>query len=274
MSAEADRSSGDSLSLVDLHTHFVPGVDDGARSTEEALAALGALCAQGVTRVATTPHLRASRAGGSRKLVVREKYEALRSAAAEALPDLGLSLAYEVRLDEPEVDLSDRSLGLSDRHLLVEFSMLVMPAFPVETLEVATRQDWVPVLAHPERYSGIEARYRMIAAWREMGALMCLNVASLWGRYGREAETVAHRMLADGLVDVIASDHHARPNRSESVRQAWDRLAEAGHQEAARLLLSANPGAILDGLDPAPVPAVRLGDGWSGRIKRFIGWSR
>jgi protein-tyrosine phosphatase len=260
--------------LVDLHNHFVPGVDDGARTVDEAIDALTELFESGVTRVATTPHLSASRASGSRRVEIQQSFEELRTAVEEAIPDLSLSLAYEVRLDEPDVELDDRSLGLSDRHLLVEFSMLRMPAYSIETLNVAARQDWVPVLAHPERYAGVEPRYGLIQTWRDAGVVMCVNAASLWGRYGREAEFVARRMLADGAVDIIASDHHARPGRSETLRQAWDRLAEAGHDEVAVLLLSENPKAILDGRNPLPVPPIHLGEGWMDRLKRIVGRPR
>ena len=260
--------------LADLHNHFVPGVDDGARTIDEAIAALKELFESGVTRVATTPHLSASRASGSRRVEIQESFDKLRAAAKQAIPDLSLRLAYEVRLDEPDVELSDRSLGLGDRHLLVEFSMLMMPAYSIETLNTVARQDWVPVLAHPERYAGVGERYGLIQTWRDAGVVMCVNAASLWGRYGREAELVARRMLADGTVDIIASDHHARPGRSETVRQAWDRLLEVGHDEAAVLLLSENPAAILDGQDPVPVPPIHLGEGWMKRLKRIVGRSR
>ena len=111
--------------LADLHNHFVPGVDDGARTIDEAIAALKELFESGVTQVATTPHLSASRASGSRRVEIQESFDELRAAATQAIPDLSLRLAYEVRLDEPDAELSDRSLGLGDRHLLVEFSMLM-----------------------------------------------------------------------------------------------------------------------------------------------------
>jgi tyrosine-protein phosphatase YwqE len=260
--------------LADLHNHFVPGVDDGARTVEEAIAALKELYESGVTRVATTPHLSSRRASGPRKVEIQASFEELRRVAERAIPDLSLSLAYEVRLDEADVELGDRSLGLSDRHLLVEFSMLMVPAYPMETLNTAVQQDWVPVLAHPERYAGIEARYGLIQTWRDAGVVMCVNAASVWGRYGREAEWAVRRMLADGAVDLIASDHHARPGRSATMRQVWDLLLETGHDEAARLLLSENPAAILDGGDPLPVPPVHLSEGWTERLKRMVGRSQ
>ena len=268
------RIDGELPTLVDLHNHFVPGVDDGARTVDDAISTLEELSAQGVRRVATTPHLSASRATGPRKLLIETKFKELQAAAEEAVAEVELSLAFEVRLNDPDADLSDRSLGLSRRHLLVEFSMLALPAYSVETLGVVARQDWVPVLAHPERYAGVEARYPLIEAWRRAGAVMCVNAASLWGAHGREAEAVSRRMLADGAVDLIASDNHARSGRSETVRQTWDLLTEEGHQDIARLLISSNPWAILEGRDPARVPPIRLNERWTRRLKRFIGRSR
>lgn len=261
--------------LVDLHNHFVPGVDDGARSLAEAIATLNELSSAGVNRVATTPHLSASRAAGPRKLEIEARFAELKAEAARSAPDVTLSLGFEVRLDEPGADLGDRTLGLSDTYLLVEFSMLLMPAFPNETLDSAVSQGWLPVLAHPERYAGVERRYSLLQSWREDGVIMCVNAASLWGGYGPEARWVSRRMLADGAVDVIASDHHARPGRSTSVRDAWDFLAEEGHAEAAKLLLSDNPSAILNAEAPAAVPPIHLPDeGWTSRLKRFVGRSR
>lgn len=266
--------SAEAPSLVDLHNHLVPAVDDGARTVEEAIATLREFAALGVRRVATTPHLAASRAAGPRVRGVVESFAELRAAAAESAPEIELSLGFEIRLDEPDVELSDPELGLGDRHLLVEFSMLMMPAYPVATLETAIRQGWIPVLAHPERYAGVAERYPMVARWREAGALMCVNSGSLQGLHGREAEWVARRMLADGAVDLIASDNHARPGRCETVRAAWDLLVEGGFEPAARLLLRDNPAAVLDGRDPQPVPPIHLADGWSERLRRLVGWSR
>ena len=228
----------------------------------------------GISRVVTTPHLDGARTSGSRRERIESAFQELASAAEVTVPEIQLELAYEIRIDDPETDLSDRSLGLSGGGaILVEFPQLAMPAYSDSMLGVVVDQGWVPVLAHPERYSGIEIGYDSIRRWREMGAIMCLNVGSLLGEHGPEASRVAFRMLSDGLADVIASDHHARPRRSTTVRRGWDLITADGSDvaiEAARTMLVTNPRALLSGDPLLPVSGLERGGGWLGQLKRRL----
>lgn len=257
--------------LVDLHCHFVPGVDDGARDLADAIAQLAEYDRQGIRTVVTTPHLAASAARGQWRDEIEAGFAGLAAAVSQECPSIDLSLSFEFRLDDPDADLSDRSIGIGDGGgLLVEFPMLAMPAYPDRMLELVLAADWKPVLAHPERYSGVERSYGWIARWREMGALMCLNAGSLWGEHGGEAQRVARRMLADSSVDLIASDNHARPHRAATVRQAWEYLAEAGCEEQATLLTATNPAAVLHGHRLTAVPPCEPRAGWVDRLRRLV----
>lgn len=254
-------------SLADIHCHLVPGVDDGARSIQDAIHYLREFLSAGISLVVTTPHLPADPSLPERRRRIDESFQELREASASALAGLDLEVAYEIRLDDPEADLADPGLGFGDGRLLVEFPMLMLPAYPGRMLEVVLRQDRTPVLAHPERYMGIERHYDWVRRWREMGTLLCLNAGSLLGEYGPEATRVARRMLAEGHVDCIASDHHGRPARSTSLRQVFDLVARDGDEEAARLLMSVNPTAIARGDPVLPVPPFRLDGGWLRRMR-------
>jgi protein-tyrosine phosphatase len=249
-------------------------VDDGAPTVDAGVEALTSFFNAGIRRVVTTPHLDGARVQGSRRRFIETAFQELATAAAAVLPDVRLELAYEVRIDDPEIDLSDRTLGLSDGGgLLVEFPQLALPAYSDRMLQVVIDQGWVPVLAHPERYAGIGLAYEWIERWRTLGAVMCLNVGSLFGEYGPEAERVARRMLASGQVDLIASDHHARPRRSTTLRRGWDLLTtgqSAETLEAVHMLMVSNPLAILSGSAPLPVPAIGFGGGWLDSVKRRL----
>jgi len=257
--------------LVDLHCHFVPGVDDGARDVTEAIAQLVEYDRQGIRTVVTTPHLAASAAHGQWRDAIEAAFEELAEAASRECPGIDLSRSFEFRLDDPDADLSDRSIGLGEGdRLLVEFPMLAMPAYPDRMLEIVLAAGWIPVLAHPERYSGVERAYGWIARWREVGALTCVNAGSLWGEHGGEAQRVVRRMLADSSVDLIASDNHARPHRAATVRQAWDYLAEAGCEEQATLLTAVNPAAVLAGDRLTGVSPCEPRSGWMDRLRRLV----
>lgn len=243
--------------LVDLHCHLVPGVDDGAPRLEDALRYLDVFADRGIDRVATTPHLPARLAGSPYRREVEESFRGLREATSERGPDVELSLAYEVRLDGTRVDPGDRGLWLGPGgHVLVEFSMLSLPSDPEGPLRTLLEDGLIPVLAHPERYRGLNAAYGWVGRWREMGVRLCLNAGSVWGVYGRQAEELSRRMLEAGEADLVGSDHHARPRRADDLGRAWDELTDRYPDggPAIRRLLSDNPRAVLDGGATEAVP--------------------
>lgn len=245
--------------ITDLHTHFVPGVDDGARSVEQALDYLADLERDGVRRVATTPHLPASRIDGPFRREVRGAFRELRAAADEELDRLHLTLAFEVRLDDHSADFSEPDLVLGGGDsVLVEFSGFRVPEEPEGWFERVGRSGRTPVLAHPERYRGIGDAYGRLKRWRSAGVRTCVNVGSLWGRHGKRAAGVARRMLSDGQIDLLATDNHSRPGRVDSLRPIFDLLAEDGHRETATLLVARNPAAVLDGEELEPVPPTEV----------------
>lgn len=250
---------GPPADLADVHCHFVPGVDDGAPDLAAAIHWLRRGLEAGVRRVATTPHLPASRADGAYRRRAEEAFRELRSAVRDELPELEIRLAFEIRLDGAPVDPGDRGLWLgTGGHLLVEYDLLRLPAgdpvAPVEPLLSAGR---TPVLAHPERYRGGGGDVDWGRRLRDEGVRMAVNAGSLTGRYGPEPRRTARRLLAEGLVDLVASDHHARPRRSEGLADARELLA-AIDPAAARRLLWENPGAILDGESMAAPPSIEL----------------
>jgi tyrosine-protein phosphatase YwqE len=104
-----------------------------------------------------------------------------------------------------------------------------------------------------------------------MGVVMCVNVGSLLGEHGREAEQVVRRMLAAGHADTMGSDHHARPQRSTLLRAGYDIFAaeaDPTFEEVARYLTWTNPSALLDGDFLSPVPPVEFSSSWLDRLGR------
>jgi protein-tyrosine phosphatase len=244
--------------IVDLHSHLIPGVDDGARNLEQALAGLGALNRAGVTTLAVTPHLNATLTTQRDVLELRlaeldTGWQALTGAAGEGVE---LRRGVEIMLDTPQVELSDERVRIGGGpYVLVEFAYLTVPPRSTEVLAVVRAQGVRPVLAHPERYPHVAANPALVGGWRAGGAQLQLNGGSLLGRYGGSARRAALALLEAGAIDYVASDYHSRGD--PGVVGYTQLLEELLGPDAADRLLAENPRRVLAGeplLAPPPLP--------------------
>jgi protein-tyrosine phosphatase len=231
--------------MIDIHSHLLPGVDDGSRSIEASVEVLTRFASDGVDVLVCTPHLLASEAASAPVDSYREILESLR-AAAPAVPRL--ELGWEIMLDIPGTDLSAPGLALAgSTAVLVEFTHAGVPPGATEELTRLRASGVVPVLAHPERYWGCTPE--SVAAWRRAGAVMQVDVVGLLagGRMG----ALATELLQHGLVDCFASDNHA-DGQALAVARRW--LEDLGAGAHAHLLTTVNPGRLLQNEPPLPVP--------------------
>jgi len=224
--------------VIDLHTHLLPGVDDGSPSIDASRVVLERFAAEGVTTVVCTPHLTASGTGAAAS--VRERHAALLADLAAAVPGgPRLVLGWEIMLDEPGVDLTGRELALgSSKAILVEFPRTSPPGNGAAELFRIRMSGAVPVLAHPERYWGCTVD--AVREWRRCGAVIQMDAIMLFGK--SPMSTVARELVAHGLVDCMASDNHAD---KRSLRAAHEWVAELAGEEQAALLTRENPRRIL-----------------------------
>ena len=265
--------------LVDVHNHLIPGVDDGARTLDDSLAALRAMREQGVRRLVATPHLNADGIRhpdwfGERMERVDTAWDRLHRAAAEQVPEIELARGHEILLDVPDVRLADPRTRLGGgRTVLVEFPHLFVPAGSVAVLAQLRAEGWLPIVAHPERYLNTNVHsgdLSLVEAWRRDGARMAINAGSLLGGFGPGALATVRQMLELGWVDLVGSDFHARPARPLVLRQSLERLREWGGEEQAELLFSENPGRALDGAEQVPVPPLRLANRLWSRVRQMF----
>jgi protein-tyrosine phosphatase len=249
------------MALVDFHNHLIPGVDDGAADVEQSRRALERMCRDGVEVVVATPHFDGSLTRDPVRLAERLEaldagWEALARLAAEEFPGVELKRGAEVKLDLPDPDLSDARLRLGGGvAVLLEFPFMTVPPMSALALGRVRQGGWLPVVAHPERYAGLDASLELVLDWRRAGAVIQVNGPSLLGRYGREAQERARRLVARGLVDCVASDYHSRGE--PLVAEYRESLVELGDADRAELLLEVNPRRILAGQAPLPVSPLR-----------------
>lgn len=150
----------------------------------------------------------------------------------------------------------------------MEFPFMVVPPRSVHAISELRMRGWKPVIAHPERYAGVDRRLEIVGEWRRCGGILQVNVGSLAGRYGEEARLRAEALLERGWVDLLASDYHTREKLT--IRAAYSRLSEIGAEDQARLLLITNPQRLLEGEEPLPVrPVVSRRSFWERLRKVF-----
>lgn len=237
------------LGLMDLHSHVLFGLDDGARSIEESDAMLSGLASLGFVKVAATPHFDNQRAvpNVDTQLAVIAEISARRGGelpevitGAECIFDDGF-LALEAAHRVPR-------LGLG-RTYLVELGFLPGSApIGIENLLFKLQiEGCVLLAAHPERIPDLQRDRSRAAKIRSAGMLFQLDVMSLVGKYGRIAEHTAFDMLEGGMIDLVSTDLHRADDlrlleKGMTALQRWD----AG--EFVRLF-STNPALILNGED-------------------------
>jgi protein-tyrosine phosphatase len=247
--------------VIDLHTHLLPGVDDGSHTVEQSVEVLERFAAQGVKAVCCTPHLRASETADPPCDLLGDLLAELRDAAP---PAVALSLGFEILLDIPAPDLSDRCLGLAGtRYVLVEYGRLVTAEVSVAALRRVAEQGRVPVLAHPERYAVCTPE--LARAWQEAGAVLQVDATTLLGE-SRRAER-ARALVQTGCAGIVASDNHGD---RRTVFAALEWLEGHGGTRQAELLATLNPAAILADAPVAPVPAARIRRSLFTRFKDFV----
>lgn len=246
--------------MIDIHSHLLPGVDDGSPSIEVSVPVLERFGQDGVNVLVCTPHLNASQASVAPYARHLEILAELKR-ASPATPEL--LLGWEIMLDAPGADLSAVHLTLGEsRALLVEFTRGGLPRGATAELRRIARSGRTPVLAHPERYFGCTVE--LVKEWRQLGVVIQTDASVLMGR-GAPAE-LARAMLGGGLIDILASDNHGDARSLASAR-TW--LEERGADDQIMLLTHLNAERLLSDEDPLPVPPLQ--SGFIGRVKRLFG---
>jgi protein-tyrosine phosphatase len=265
----------DEHARVDIHSHLVPGVDDGSRTLDDALESIERMTRAGIRAIVTTPHFNASLLrspkGWERIEEVAAAFDDLREAVVERFPEVFLDRGFEIMLDDPDPDLSDHALRLAGTSfVLVEWPSMQVPPATEGVLRRIRASGLAPVVAHPERYHTPDRVVPLARMWRNAGAYLQVNHGSLTGRYGARVERRAWELLETGLVDYLATDHHGRPNLELHLDGVVQRLEELEAHEQVQMLARANPRRLLDGLEPLPVPPVQIDRGWKEKLRGFF----
>lgn len=193
--------------LVDMHSHVLPGIDDGAKNPEESIALIRKMMALGIKKIIATPHIMADfyrntpvTINGALEVLKaeleKEKIEIEIEAAAEHYFDE----TFEARVDKGELMI------MGDNYVLFEFSFINQPPNAIPVIQKLRDHGYKPILAHPERYPYLEID--QLKTLHDWGLLFQINTISLTGYYGKETKKAAENLIDSQLVDFISSDMH------------------------------------------------------------------
>lgn len=244
--------------MIDLHVHILPGLDDGPGTIEESVALAKAAFKAGTRTLVATPHVLNLFDENRNSLIVRE-YARLKKHLESELPGLVLLLGTEIYFRpglSELVQLEAATINNTGRYIMVEFPLVDLPGGFEKELENLRSNGVIPIIAHPERTIAVLKKPALIGRMIGAGAVIQINAGSLTGFFGRSVRKMAHNLLCDGWVHVIASDAHGVDGRIPSLKAAISAATESIGEAAARCLVDEHPRAILEGL---PWPGNKAG---------------
>lgn len=194
---------------TDIHSHILPGIDDGAKSVDDSMTLLKSLHARGMRRFVATPHVMSGVYDNSPADILAALYK-VQAAAAAQLPDIEIFAAAEYMLDSqfPELLSQRQLLPIKDNLVLVEMSYLNPPLQLHQLIFDIQVAGYVPILAHPERYTFYHRSADELRKLKRNGCLFQMNLLSSVGYYGAPVAELASKLLKEGLIDFVGSDVH------------------------------------------------------------------
>jgi protein-tyrosine phosphatase len=250
--------------VVDIHSHILPGVDDGARTLEESVAMLKLAAEHGTTDIVATPHANSE---FRYDLQLIEARFADLSEAARGIIRVHLGCDFHVSFENVQDALEHPTRYAINRmnYVMVELPDSVMPAMVPDVLKRLRSAGMIPVITHPERNSVLRGRIDTLSQWVEDGCLLQITAQSLLGRFGRETEKSSDALFRRGLVHFVASDAHDCVDRPPRLDEAYRKVSSSYGSQTADALFKINPTVVLTG-GPLPKP------GRTGKHSRFRFW--
>ena len=239
--------------MYDLHCHILPGIDDGASSTEEALAMLRLAQQQGISHMVATPHIQFGHYDNNVD-TISQALHALKQEAQKAGIGVQLAAAAELRVDPQLIGMAEqKALPLlghyqGDQVILLEFPHSHIPPGSDKLIQFLAKRGYRAMIAHPERNRELQQAPEKISQLQRLGCLFQLTAASLLGVLGERPMLLAQRYLYEGVFTLVATDCHSLKRRPPQYQQTRDRLSRLLSEDAAQRLLVDTPCSISQSL--------------------------
>jgi protein-tyrosine phosphatase len=194
---------------VDMHSHMLPGIDDGSPDIEHSLQYLTGLQSLGYRKFICTPHIIMDMYPNNRDTIMRALDKVQTAAQAKGLQiDVQAAAEYMINPDFEDLLKKDDLLTISQKYILIEMSYMAPPPNMKEMVFELRMKGLTPILAHPERYNYLHNKFDQYHQFSEMGCVLQLNMLSLSGAYGPHVKKAAERLLKENLISLAGTDLH------------------------------------------------------------------
>lgn len=232
--------------MIDIHSHVLPGIDDGAKEIDMTLKMLQIALDKGTTKIVATPHYRTG--------YFENNYEDIKKSVNEVNVvvkgkgmDIQVVLGQEIFLDNYTIErYKEGIIGCIEntQYMLVELPMDTMPKNTLDIIYELKVRGVKPIIAHPERYNYIVEKTSLINDFIEEGCLFQINSGSITGLFGKKVEKAARTLIEHGICNFIASDAHSTGRRCPGVKEGLQ-IVENLNKDLAKDIID-NPKTLLE----------------------------
>lgn len=240
--------------MVDIHSHILPGIDDGAVTVYDTLDMADLAFRSGTEQIVATPHCNIP---GVYDNYFDEAYRKAFKLAKDAIENEGIPITLLPGMevfatdDLPEVIAAKKLIGLNNtQNLLIEFDFGEDPVFVENILREVKNSGMTPVIAHAERYMFVQENPETVLQWHRQGYFVQVNKGSFLGKFGRNAERTAFKLLNHNLITAVASDSHSPVHRTPYMSDAYRYLAQEYPEDYLNDLFTTNPTLLCTGKAP------------------------
>ena len=194
--------------FVDIHSHVLPGIDDGAKDIEESLSLISQMKEMGFSKIIGTPHTYKGLYDNTNE-TIKVSFDSLKKDLKE---DIEISYASEYMIDGSLLRRIEENslLTLKEKYVLVEMSFISAPIDLYKIIFKLQLNKYIPVLAHPERYGFLFNNFKEYIKLKKLGCKFQLNLLSTTNYYGKEVVKISDKLLKNGLIDFVGSDIHSQ----------------------------------------------------------------
>ena len=197
--------------FVDMHSHLLPGIDDGAKDLDASIALIEKMSSYGIKNFITTPHILGDVYPNTPEIIKSKLKEVKDELLRRNITDVKIDAAAEYMMDEQFsaiIEKNEEIMTLKDNLVLVEMSYFSPPINLYDILFQLQLKGYKPILAHPERYNSYHTNFQNYYKLKRAGCLLQLNLLSLTEQYGEYVQKTAEKLLKENMYDFVGTDTH------------------------------------------------------------------